>query len=103
MKEEVRRIESLSDTPLPLGYVSGKSANRVIAVMNSSYIYLLTMADGDTWSLIGAFLDPIEAQKAKDQLAKQGVDPDILELDHAPIGIVSLQGIDSPYFEGPIH
>lgn len=72
-------------------------------MMSVNYVYLLTLAHGDTYELVGVFLDPMAAQSAKLTLEMRGVRPDLLDIDHAPIGIVDLRGIDKPYFQGPLH
>lgn len=71
--------------------------------MNTDYIYLLTMSNGDTYELVGVFHEPEDAIAAKQVLVLRGINPSIIDIDHAPIGVIDLRGVDSPYIEGPIH
>lgn len=65
------------------------------------YVYLLTLSDEDIdgWQIIGIFLDPVNAKKAKEKLIEQGIDSKALDIDYAPVGIINLDGVDEPYHE----
>lgn len=73
--------------------------------MKPEFIYLLTLTEPRThaWQLAGVFLDPVDAKNAMSYLIEQGIDEDLLDIDHAPIGIINTRGVDQPYEEGPIH
>lgn len=73
--------------------------------MKTEYVYMLTLTEprSQNWQLAGVFLDPVDAQNAKSYLVSQGIDEDLLDIDHAPIGIVNLMGVDEPYRQGPVH
>lgn len=64
-------------------------------------VYLLTLSHPRlrSWQLAGVFLDPTAAKNAKAYLVGKGIDESFIDIDSAPIGIVSTHGIDEPYRE----
>lgn len=83
-------------------YGSGDTATEVF-MGPFDLVYLLTLSGEDGWTLIGIFLDPEDAKKAKTYLTLQGLDPMMLDIEQAPKNVVNLHGVESPYIEGPVH